>query len=159
MGWMYCIWEGHEPLGVGREKVIGRMTYYRYACPIPQILCLCYITGKWDFADAIKHMDLKIGWLSWITLLGPIQSSEHLKAENFLQLESEREREIWTCHCSLWKRQEQNDKRCGGNSDLREAPDWGPAKKQEPQSYCLLHVAKFCQKPDWSWKQIFSQSI
>lgn len=48
------------------------------------------LRGEKDFADVIRVKNLKIGKLSWILWVGPIESHEPLTAENFLQLGVER---------------------------------------------------------------------
>ena len=60
-----------------------------------------------------------------------------------------------TWHCSLWRWWSKMTKHEWGIKDLRKVPNWQSTQRT---SVLFLHVTKFCQQLEWSWKQFFSHS-
>ena len=90
---------------IRNKTVVSRMSLKDIHTQIPRTWQYVILHDKRDFADIIKVADFKIGRLFWIAWMGPIQSYEFLKAENFLQLGAEKmqqKRELKRFFCIYW---------------------------------------------------------
>lgn len=124
--------------------------------------------GMWQkgFAYIIKATDLKTGRLSWIVLVGSIQSHELLKTEDFLRLETEEMQKRKSEKFKTWegldsypwlRKKGKMTREAGGQKELWEATSWQPARK-ETSDLCPQEN-EFCQQPEWVWKQILPESF